>query len=87
MDLIDEEDDLTSGIHHFVDHALESLLKLALILGAGNQRTHIERINEFLLQVFGHIASYDTVRQPLGDGGLTYTRFAYQDRVVFGSAA
>ena len=40
--LIDEEDALASRLDDVVDHPLEALLKLTLILGTCHQRTHVE---------------------------------------------
>ena len=47
--LINEQDDLTRSRNHFVDDAFESFLELTLVLSAGNQRTHIEGVDLFLL--------------------------------------
>ena len=35
-----------------------------------------------MLQVFGYIATHDTLSQALGNGGLTRTRFADEHRVI-----
>ena len=39
-----------------------------------------------VLQVLGHVAPHDALRQSLHDGGLTRTGFTYQDRIVLGAA-
>ncbi len=85
--LIDEEDNLSRCGNDLIDNAFQSLLELALVLGACNQRTHIKRIDLFLFQVLGDIATHDTVGKTLYNGGLTDTRLTYQDRVVLGTAA
>ena len=87
MDLIDEKDDFSGGSHYFVDDAFESLLKLTLVLRTRNKCTHIEGVDLFLFQVFGHIATYDTMGEAFRDGSLTDTRFADENRVVLRTAA
>ena len=82
MDLVDKEDDLPVGLGHLVHYGLEPLFELALILRTSDQCTHVEREDLFALQVFGHVAAHDTVRQPFSDGRLTDTRFTDQNRVV-----
>ena len=42
VDFVDEKDDVAFALHHFVHHALQPLLKLALVFCAGNQRAHVE---------------------------------------------
>ena len=43
VDLVDEHDDAALGLLHLAQHGLEALLELAAVLGAGDQRTHVER--------------------------------------------
>ena len=40
--LVDEQDDLARGLLDLVEHALQPLLELAAIFGAGDQRAHVE---------------------------------------------
>ena len=87
VNLIDEEDDFALALDYLVDYRFESFLKLTFVFGTGDKGTHVEREDLFALQVFGHIATHDTVSQPLGDSRFTGTRFTYQDRVVFGTPA
>ena len=42
VDFVDEEDDVALGAHYLLNYAFEPLLKLALVLGAGYQCTHIK---------------------------------------------
>ena len=42
VNLIDEEDDSSVALHHFVDDALETLLKLTLVFRSGDELTHVE---------------------------------------------
>ena len=87
VDLVDEEDDFAVGLVDFADDALESLLELALVLGTGDKGTHVERVDGLRLQVFGHVAADDTLRQTFGDGGLAHAGLADEDGVVLGAAA
>ena len=87
VDLIDEEDHLSIGAFHLVDDALESLLKLALILRSGNQRPHVKGVKLLVPKVLRHIAPHDTAGKALGDGGLADARLTDQDRVILRPAA
>ena len=86
MNLVDEEDDAAVAVGYFLDNALKTLLKLAFVLGSGNKRTHIQRIELLVLKILWHVASYDTFCQALYYSGLTSTRLTYQYRVVLGTA-
>ena len=87
VDFVDEEDDLALAVNDFLDDALEPFLKFALVFRTGDQGTHIQRIDEFVLQVFRDLAIDDLLGDALGDRGLAHTRLADQDRVVLGPAA
>ena len=50
MNLIDKQNQMTFGIFHFIKDCLQTLLELATILGACQQRTHIQCENIFILQ-------------------------------------
>ena len=86
MNLVDEEDNLALRLYYAVDYALQSLLKLTLILGTSHEGTHVEGIDFLFLQVLRHITAHYTLCQSLSNSRLTCTRFAYQYRVVLGSA-
>ena len=77
VDLVDEEDDATFTLCHFVDHRFQSFLKLALILGSSHQCSHIEREELLVLKVLWHIASHYSLCKSLYDSCLTRTRFTY----------
>ena len=74
------------GRLHFLQHGLEALLELAAVLGAGDQRAHVERDDPLVLQPFGHVAADDALRQPFDDRGLADAGLADQHRVVLGAA-
>ena len=81
--LVDEEDDAALTLGHFLDDALQSLLKLALVHSTGHERAHVEAVELFVLQVLGHISTQDSVGKSLDYSSLTSTWFTYQDRVIF----
>ena len=65
--------------------ALQALLKLAAVLGARDQRTHVQAEHGAVLQVLRHITLDDTLGQALSNGGFTDTGFTDQYRVVLAS--
>ena len=84
VQLIDEEDDFALALLHLVQHALQAFLELAAVLCTGHQSTHVQAEHGAVLQVFGHIATHDALRQTLGDGGFTNAGLTDQAGVVFG---
>ena len=85
--LVYEQDNLTLALHHFVDHALQSLFKLPLIFCACHQRSHVKAEYLLCFQVLRHIASHDSVCQAFGYGGFSYAWLTDQDWIVFRPAA
>jgi hypothetical protein len=69
VDLVDEEDGARLLLE-LGDHALETLLEIAAVLGAGDQRAHVERVDRAVGQHVGHLALDDHARQAFGNGGL-----------------
>ncbi len=86
VQLVDEEQDAPLALLDLVEHGLEPLLELAAVLGAGEQRAHVEREDGAVLEPLGHVAAHDALRQALDDGGLAHARLADQHRVVLGPA-
>ena len=43
MHLVDEQDDLAGGLGNLGQHALQPLLELAAVFGAGDHRAEVER--------------------------------------------
>ncbi len=70
-----------------LEHALEALLEVAAVLGAGQQRAHVERVHAGFGQDLGHVVLRDAPGQALGDGGLAHAGLADQQRVVLAAAA
>ncbi len=85
--LIYEEDDLSVAVHDILDHSLEPLLELALILRARDERTHIEGEDLAVLKVLGDLPVDYLGGDAFGDGGLADTRLAHEDRVVLRAPA
>src|ERR1700687_820656 len=81
VQLVDEKDDFAAGTD-LVEDLLQALLELAAVLGARDQRAHIQRQHTFAAQRLGDVAQHDLLRQALGDRRLAYARLADQRRVV-----
>ena len=85
VQLVDEQDDAAALGLHLGQHGLQPLLELAAVLGAGDQRAHVERQQLLVLEALGHVALDDALRQALGDGGLADAGLADQHGVVLGA--
>ena len=86
VDLVDEQDGMRLVLEA-LEHALEALLEVAAVLGAGQQRPHVKRVDVGLQQHLGHGALGNAPGQALGDGRLAHTGLAHQQRVVLATAA
>ena len=69
------------------DHRLQALLEVAAVLGAGDQRAHVEREDGAVGEYLGHLALDDEAREPFGDRGLAHAGLADVQRVVLAAAA
>ena len=85
VQLVDEDDGLAFVLGQLVQHVLQPLLELAAVLGAGQQRRHVQRQHALVLQRLGHLAGDDALRQAFDDGGLADAGLADQHRVVLGA--
>ncbi len=85
VQLVDEQDDLAFLLRQVVEHGLEALLELAAILGAGDQRAHVEREDALAAQALRHFAVDDALRESFDDRGLADAGLADQHRVVLGA--
>src|SRR5690606_36457835 len=85
--LVDEQDDVAVGALHLVEHGLEPLLELTAILGAGDQRTHVEAHQRAALEAVGHVAVGDAQRQAFYHRCLAGAGLADQHRVVLRTAS
>ena len=84
MDLVDEQDDFTGGVHDLLDDAFQTLFELTLIFRARDKGAHVQGIDLLGLQVLRHVAGDDVLGDTLRNGGLAHARFTHQDRVVLG---
>ena len=86
VNFVDEEDYIAFGLGYLLYNALQAFLELAFIFRAGQQRTHIERINLFVLQIVGHVAAYNSSGQSFDDSCFSGSGFANQYGIILGSA-
>ena len=86
MDFINEEDNLSVGVGHFIDNALETFLKFALIFCTGQQCAHVETEKLLVLQILRYIATNNTLCQAFNYGCFTRTWFTDEDRIILASA-
>jgi hypothetical protein len=86
VQLVDEDDGLAFVFGQLVEHGFQALFKLAAELGAGQQRSHVERQHALALERIRHLAGHDALGQAFNDGGLADTGLADQHGVVFGAA-
>ena len=78
--------DLSWRVGDFLEHRLQPLLELAAVLGAGDERAHVERDDPLVLQPLGHVAAHDAAGQSFDDGGLADAGLADEHRVVLRAA-
>src|SRR6185312_16949 len=81
VQLVDEENDVLV-LRNLVHHGLEPLLELAAILGACDDRRHVERQHAVVAQRIGALASCYQLRQSFDDRRLADTRLADQNGIV-----
>ena len=84
MQLVDKQDGFALGLADLLQYRLQPFLEFAPVLGAGNQRTHIQAENPVILQRAGHISPDDPQGKPLRNGGFAYAGLTDQHRVVLG---
>ena len=82
VQLVDEQDDAALRLLHLVEHGFQPLLKLAPVLGAGDQAAHIQGEDGLVLQTAGHVALHDPLCQALGDGRLAHAGLTDEHGVV-----
>ena len=82
MQLIDEQHDLPVLLGEVVEHRLHPLFELSPVLGARDQRAHVEGEQSFVLEAIGHLTVDDSLGEALHDGGLADPRLTNEHRVV-----
>ena len=85
VQLIDEQDDVLVLLQ-LLEHALDALLELAAVLGAGDHAGQVQGDELLVLEVIRHVARRDLLGQALCDGRLANARVADERRVILGAA-
>ena len=86
VQLVDEQDDLAVGLLDLLEHRLQAVLELAAVLGAGDERAHVELDDVLVADGGRHVARDDALGEALHDGGLADARLADEHGVVLGAA-
>ena len=86
VDLIDEEN-RPGLLLQLRDHALQALLEIAAILGAGDERAHVEGENRAVGEHLRHLALDDEPRKTFRDRGLADAGFPDVEGIVLAAAA
>src|SRR5262249_44371705 len=84
--LVDEEDGLASGRLDLLEDGLQSLLELAAVLRAGDERAHVERDEPLVLERLRDVTADDPLSNAFDDRGLADARLADENRVVLRAA-
>ena len=83
VEFVNEENDASGGLLHFVEHRFEAFLKFTAVFCTGDECPHIEREDRLVLESLGHVAPQDPLREALDDGGLADAGFADEHGIVF----
>ena len=86
MDLVNEQHRVVVLLE-LRQHGLQALLEIAAVLGARQQRAHVERVDGAVHQHVRHLAVHDLLGQAFRDGGLAHAGLAHVQRVVLAPAA
>jgi hypothetical protein len=63
-----------------------AILEFTAILGAGQQRSHVQGVEGLVAQAQGHVAFHEPASQAFHDGGLAHAGAADQHGIVFRAA-
>ncbi len=86
VDFVDEQDRV-GVLGERLEHGFEPLLELAAELGPGEQRAHVQRVDDGALQGIRDRPFVDPQRQALGHRRLAHPRLAHVERIVLPAAA
>lgn len=86
MNFVDEQNGVRTFLQ-FLQDRLQALFEVAAILGACEQRAHIERIHLRIRQNVRHFAARNAPRETFGNRGLTHTGLTDQQRIILATAA
>ena len=85
VDLVDKEDDI--GVcNRLIEHALDTLFKLAPVLGACDHRAHLHAVYDLALYDIRNIILCNLERKTFSDSCLADTRVTYKARIVLRAA-
>ena len=87
MDFIDKQDNPAFGFFHFIEHSLQTFLKLAPEFGARNQSSHIQCENGLVFQSLRHIAVENSLCQSFHHCSFTNPRLTDEHRIILRSSA
>ena len=82
MKLVDEQDYLAVAVFYILKNRLQTLLKLAPVLGTRHQRTHIQCEYLLILKPLGHIPLDNTLSKAFHHRSLAHTGLSDENRVV-----
>src|SRR5450759_655187 len=83
--LVDEQDDV-AALADLLHDLLEARLELAAVLGAGDERGQVQRVELLVAQRLRDLVASDGLSQSLGDRGLADARLSDEHGVVLGAA-
>jgi hypothetical protein len=86
VDLVDEQHRALAALE-LGEHALEALLEVAPVLGAGHQRAQVEGVDHRIREDVRDLTVHDLLGQTLGDGGLADAGLTHVQGVVLAPAA
>jgi hypothetical protein len=86
LNLVDEQN-RTLLFRQTIEHLLDTLLEVAAIAGARNERTKVEREHACVQQRLGNFTLVDAQRQAFRQRRFADARFTHQQRIVLASAA
>src|SRR6266704_2288042 len=86
VQLVDKDDGAALVLCELLEDGLQALFELAAVLGAREERRHVESEHPLVLERFGHFAVDDALRKALHDRRLAHAGLADQNRVVLGAA-
>ncbi len=86
VDLVDKQN-AVAVLFELLQQRLETFLKVTAVLGAGQQRANIQRVDGAVGHHFRHIALHNTPGKAFGNRRFTDARLTHQQRVVFAATA
>ncbi len=82
MKLIDKEDDMALGLLNLLEDSLQPFLKLAPILGTGNQGSHVKSNEATILQALRDVSPNHSQGEALHNSRFADPGLPNQDRII-----